>query len=300
MNALVAFEAAARLKNFTRAAAELQVTRVAVSRQIKALEDDLGVKLFYRQHRSVRLTPSGEQLFKSVDKGLNDIADTKRQIRVRQRQSLLNITMTTAFATFWLVPRLGRFRERHPDIELRLTISDRYLDLTEEGIDAAIRFGTGTWKGHAATHLLQEAVFPLCSPEYLNGRTPLSRPADLLGERLLHLDGIYREDAKWPNWFRTRGLAAPDRHNCIYMDAYTNMVQAALEGQGIALCGAPLMNHFLAKGSLVRPIETPPLERDAFYFVKPKTPLKPQEIACLENWIFAEATAMDPSCPAAS
>lgn len=286
---LIAFDAAARQLSFTGAADELGMTRVAISRQISALEADLKVSLFRRQHRGVALTAAGERLFEKINQPLRELAAAKQQIRTAQHSTRVNATMTVAFATFWLIPRLGSFRVQNPEIDLRLTISDKYLNLSEDGIDVAVRYGSSACGNHQSHFLFKETLIPVCSPTYAR-RTPyLSMPAQLLGERLIHLGGMYRSEAKWPNWFRSFGLALPPDAGGISVDAYSNMVQAALEGQGIALCGTPLVDHLLASGALVRALDVPPLERDCYFLVLPlgSSPTKATECFC--EWILAES-----------
>ncbi len=284
-SALVVFETAARVDNFTRAAEELGITRVSVSRQIAALEQELGVKLFLRAHRRTHLTQEGRELANIVGPNLTALAEGKRRIRSRAESQRTTVTTTTAFATYWLLPRLGDFRSAHPDVDLNLIVSDRYLDLDGDNIDLAIRYGEVLPKGVEVHRLFQEWLFPAFSPSY-RATSALETPADFLDERLLHLSGLYKPIAKWPHWFHLHGLPPPDESNGIVVDAYITMIQAAIEGQGIALCGYPLVNAHLAKGTLLRPKSIAPVERE-FFFLLNARPKKPSA-AAFADWILQQ------------
>ncbi|MDJ0779191.1 MAG: LysR substrate-binding domain-containing protein [Gammaproteobacteria bacterium] len=291
LNALVTFEAAARLGNFSAAAIELHVTRVAVSRQVRLLEDYLGAALFRREHRGVSLTAEGEQLFDSVGRGLGEIAETQQRIRRRRDSGKLGVTMTAAFATFWLIPRMHRFSQAHPDIDLRLVVADDYLDLAREGLDAAIRWGrSGGDDDYEA--LFPGAQLPMCSREFLRANGPFETPKSLRAARLIHLEGAYRRDAMWPEWFRHFDIEATDLPPGVSVDSYTNMIQAAQGGQGIALGDVPLLDDQLAEGLLVCALASPPVERDRFYLVLPRRDDVDPALALFCNWLRTEAGAL--------
>ena len=176
-NALVAFEAAARHLSFTSAAGELNVTRVAVSNQVKQLEEFLGVELFVRLHRTLRLTTAGDILGRRLSTSLGEIAATVEAISQDQGNLRLTITTSTGFVTYWLLPRISDFRSRHPDVDLRFLVSDSYINLESEGVDVAIRYGSGSWRGLRVERLLTEVVFVVCSPRLLDGPAPIASPA---------------------------------------------------------------------------------------------------------------------------
>ncbi len=284
-SSLVVFEAAARADNFTRAAEELGVTRVSVSRQIAALEEELGVKLFIRAHRHTLLTQEGRELASVVGPSLNALAEGKRRVRERGDDQRTTVTTTTAFATYWLLPRLGNFRSSFPDVDLNLIVSDKYLDLERDSIDLAVRYGEVLPGGVEVHRLFQEWLFPAYSPSY-PARSALETPEDFLSERLLHLSGVYKPIAKWPHWFRLHGLPPPDESNGIVVDAYITMIQGAIEGQGVALCGFPLVNAHLARGSLLRPKNIAPIEREFFYLLN----TRPQKssAAAFTKWMLQQ------------
>ncbi len=285
-NNLVAFEAATRHLSFTKAARELNVTRVAVSQQIKALESFVGCSLFHRLHRALALTADGERLRDVVSTSLENIAGVVGSIRDGDTENRVTVTASTGFTTFWLLPRIGDFRSRHPKVDLRFLVSDSYLDLRAEGADVAIRYGDGDWPGFDLTCLTKEKILPVCSPSYLAGRK-FSRIEDLRGETLLFLEGDYDPQTRWSVWFREHGVDMGDV-NGIHLNAYTNLVQAALDGQGIALIGPPLMQRYFVDGSLVGLLDVPPVERRHFYLALPQDPQPNAATRVFSDWVCGE------------
>lgn len=261
---MVTFQAVTRAENFTKAAADLGVSRVAVSRQIAELEHALGQKLFSRNHRMVALTRNGEAFAKGINPALDAITQALAQQRANASNTRLTVTVTSAFATYWLMPRLIDFGAKYPDIEVNLVVSDRYIDIETEGIDVAVRYSPHAPKGPNWSPLVQESIFPVYSPRYA-AITSLENEGDLRQERLLFLSGRYRSEALWENWFSKRGLAPPEERTGVFVNTYINMLQAAIEGQGIALAGHPLVNTFLADGSLKTIDGIAPLQRDFYY-----------------------------------
>lgn len=284
---LVAFEAASRLSNFTRAAEEMSLTRVAVSRQIAELEQDLGQRLFVRNHRNVSLTAAGEALLMAVQPALNAISEALAwQRRGPSRNRRLSVTATNAFATYWLMPRLSKLGERYPDLGINVVVSDRYLDLDAEDIDIAIRYMPTPPGGVDWQPLMQEEIYPVYSPGY-RARTAMRSAQDLLQECLLLLSGNYRAEARWGNWFRSQGLTAPAETAGIQVNTYSNMLQAAIEGQGVALAGFPLATAQLENGTLLRLAGIPPIKRE-FYYVLNRAGRRREAVQFFE-WLMEEA-----------
>jgi LysR family glycine cleavage system transcriptional activator len=283
-NLLVTFEAAGRLLSFTRAATELNVTRVAVSQQIRGLETFLGMPLFYRLHRSLSLTQVGERYHRAISGALEQAARATLEIGKHADKNIVNVTATAGFTTYWLMPNIGGFRQMHPEIELRFVISDRYLDLVEENIDVAIRYGTPPFGNVNADHLVREVIGPTCAADFAQPGQQF-RPEDMVRQPLIHLDGPYDEQTRWPHWFRAQGLEWRTTKGGITVNTYTNLVQAVLDGQGFALIGTPLIERFLTSGSLVQPVLAPAVLRRSFYIVTPKThrPSKTSGVFC--DWV---------------
>lgn len=283
-NNLVAFEAAARNLSFTKAADELNVTRVAVSQQVKSLEDFLDTQLFNRLHRALSLTVEGEQLFEVVSASLNRILNVTTAIREQKADHRVTVTVSTGVASCWLMPNIGEFRSIYPDLDLRFLVSDRYLDLSAGGADVAIRYGDGQWPGCDLTFLTKERIYPLCSPQYLKGRR-IAAIEDLAEETLLFLEGRYDPQTKWSVWFREHNVDAKENLKGIHLNAYSNLVQAAIEGQGIALIGPPLADSYVASGTLVRVLDVPPVNRRNFYLALPKDTLPKAATLAFCDWI---------------
>jgi LysR family glycine cleavage system transcriptional activator len=205
LNGLKAFEAAARSESFTRAAEELNVTQGAVSHQVKALEETLGVKLFHRERQRLILTEAGRDYLAVVRDALDRIAFGTEQLLQRQESGVLTVSTSPDFAAKWLVNRLSRFAEKHPDVDLRVSATTHYVDFAREDVDVAIRHGAGNWPGLHMERLYSERLFPVCSPKLVAGRNRITKAADLLKFPLLRL-----EDAKnWTRLFEAAGVRRP-------------------------------------------------------------------------------------------
>ncbi len=204
MQALRAFEAAARMRSLTRAAESLHLTHGAISHQIKALEADFGVRLVERAGRGIRLTDEGERFASRVRIVLSDLADAVREVTERASPRQLRVSVMPSFAARWLLPRIGRFLAAHPDIDLDVGASAALADFRRDDIDAAIRYGGGNYPGAVAEHLMEDVYFPVCSPRLAGGRLP-ARPADLAHHTLLRSENEF-----WQPWFAAAGLDWPE------------------------------------------------------------------------------------------
>ncbi|MDX1576649.1 MAG: LysR substrate-binding domain-containing protein [Kiloniellales bacterium] len=289
LNALVAFEASARHLSFTKAGQELGVSREAVSRQIRGLEDRLGVALFRRRHRALDLTPAGEELEAVVHGSLEAIAHAAGALQRRRRPSKLTVTATIAIATFWLTPRLPRFRAAHPGAEIRVVVSDAPVDMAAEGIDLGLRYGDGKWRGLKARHLFDVESFPVCAPEYLESGPPIAAPEDLVAHTLLNLDGTPHAVEDWRWWLA--GAAPTDRLKILGFDSYANVIQAACEGQGVALGFSGIIDGLIARGALVRPIAESRGRGQAVYLAVPADAGLSPLARKFHDWVLAEAAA---------
>lgn len=284
---LATFELAARVGGFSRAAHELGLSRVAVSRQMTELEARLGQKLFQRNHRGVSLTAPGRALLDQVAPALGNIGNALNQTRRLRSRPRLSITATPALATYWLMPRMVGFNTRYPDVEIDLVVSDSYLDLAAEDIDVAIRYTPTIPTFGYVKMLMRETIFPVYSPRYPR-RTELRSTRHLTKERLLFLKGTYRREATWAFWFQRLGLPLKEE-NGIAFNTYLNMFQAAIEGQGVALAGRPLVDRFLADGTLLRVEGIEPFERDCYFLIN-RSPEKSSAKAWCA-WIESEFAA---------
>lgn len=283
LNALKAFEAAARSESFTRAAEELNVTQGAVSHQVKALEDTLGLKLFKRERQRLVLTEAGRDYLAVVRDALDRIALGTERLLQRQSGGALTVSTSPDFAAKWLVNRLGRFAEKHPDIDLRVSASTQYVDFAREDVDVAIRHGHGNWPGLDVVRLYSERLFPVCSPKLVAGRNRITIAADLLKFPLLRL-----EDAKnWTRLFEAAGVKQPVGPGPV-LNRASMLIDAAIDGQGIALARTALAAWDLINGRLVRPTEASLRMANTYWIVCPKAASNVPKIATFRNWVLSE------------
>jgi len=289
LRSLVAFEAAARHLSLTAAAKELGVSREAVSRQIRILEEHLGIKLFDRLHRSVALTAPGNKLQSVVQESLEDIAYVSGAIRAPSRAFRITVGSTIALASFWLTPRLSRFRSRHPNVEIHVAISDTPKDLMANGIDVGLRYGDGNWKGLDASRLFGVKCFPVCSPEYLENAAPMNEPADLLQHNLVNLDGATHASEDWWWWFNGHGVDLPKSLRLLGFDSYDNVIQVALDSQGVALGFSGYATGMIEKGLLVRPMDFALISDRSVYLVVPSNTKLAPKVQDFVDWILEEA-----------
>jgi DNA-binding transcriptional LysR family regulator len=292
-SALFAFEAAARLTSFTRAAAELKITQAAVSYSVKQLEAALGQKLFIRQHRRVTLTEAGERFFQDVSVGLGHIRRSAESLMQGGKPGHVTLSCSTAFASWWMLPRLARFRAAYPEIDLRLQTTDRDVDLAEERIDLGIRRGRGDWPEYATVFLTSEAIYPICSPAYLAGAVRPAGPAELAQAKLVHLDEPFRPRPVWADWFAAQGVAYVDFGEGLRLNDYALVIQAALEGQGVALGWRHLTEDLVARGALVRVLPQPLATGLGFYMAWPKSAALTSDAQRVRDWLAGEFAAAE-------
>lgn len=253
INSLVVFEAAGRLSSFTAAARELQMTQAAVSYAINRLEDHLGTPLFLREHRRVRLSEAGQRFHADVAIGLSHIQRSAQDLRAVATGGHVTLSCSTAFAAFWMVPRMARFREALPHIDLRIQTADRDLDLLGEGIPLAIRGGDpGDWPQYQAEPLAAEEIFPVCGAGYLASRQAPDQASDLLAHQLIHLEEPFRSAATWRDWFAAAGIEGRRVPKGLQINDYVLVVQSVIAGQGVALGWRHLVEDLVNTGVLVR------------------------------------------------
>jgi LysR family glycine cleavage system transcriptional activator len=285
LNALKAFEAAARHESFTRAAEELCVTQGAVSHQVKALEEELGVKLFNRERQRLVITEAGREYLVVVRDALDRIALGTERLVQRQRSGALTLSTSPDFAAKWLVHRLGRFAEAYPDIDLRVSATMHHVDFAREDVDLAVRHGDGSWAGLHVERLCTEQLFPVCSPKLVEGRRRLGEPCDVLKFPLLHLDG--RQD--WLRWLEAAGVSCPDVSHGPIMNRASMLIDAAVGGQGIALARTALAAWDLINGRLIRPFAAALPASKSYWIVYPRATSMLPKITRARDWLLAEA-----------
>jgi LysR family glycine cleavage system transcriptional activator len=286
LNALKSFEAAARHESFTRAAQELCVTQGAVSHQVKALEEELGLKLFNRERQRLVITEAGRAYLTVVRDAFDRIAVGTERLVQRQSSGALTISTSPDFAAKWLVHRLGRFAEAHPEIDLRVSATMHHVDFAREEVDVAVRHGDGNWTGLHVERLCSEQLFAVCSPKLVESNR-LDQPCDVLKFPLLHLDG--RQD--WARWLDAAGVNCPDLSHGPIMNRASMLIDAAVDGQGIALARTALAAWDLINGRLVMPFAISlPLSK-SYWIVCPKATATLPKITRARSWLVAEATA---------
>ena len=284
LNGLKAFEAAARSESFTRAAEELNVTQGAVSHQVKALEDTLGLKLFHRERQRLILTEPGRDYLAVVRDALDRIAIGTERLLQRQESGVLTVSTSPDFAAKWLVNRLSRFAEKHPGVDLRVSATTNYVDFAREDVDVAIRHGDGNWPGLDVERLYSERLFPVCSPKLMAGRNRITKTSDLLKFSLLRL-----EDAKnWIRLFEASGVKASIGPGPV-LNRASMLIDAAIDGQGIALARTALAAWDLIGGRLVRPVDVSLRMAKTYWIVCPKAASNVPKIATFKNWVLSEA-----------
>jgi LysR family transcriptional regulator, glycine cleavage system transcriptional activator len=285
LNALRAFEAAARHESFTRAAEELCVTQGAVSHQVKALEAELGIKLFNRERQRLVITGAGRDYLAVVRDALDRIAVGTERLMQRQSSGVLTVSTSPDFAAKWLVHRLGRFGEAHPEIDLRISATMHHVDFAREDVDLAVRHGDGNWPGHDVTRLSSEQLFAVCSPKLLAGRQRLAKPADVMKFPLLHLD----DRKAWSKWLEAAGVAHVESSQGPVLNRASMVLDAAVDGQGIALARTTLAAWDLISGRLVRPFADSLRLSRTYWIVCPKATSTLPKIAIFRDWLLGEA-----------
>ncbi|MBH9576469.1 LysR substrate-binding domain-containing protein [Inhella proteolytica] len=287
---LAAFEAAARHLSFTKAAAERFVTQSAMSRQIRALEEDLGLPLFQRRHRALALTAEGQRLLAACTQALGGLRGAMRELRAPLQRELLSLTTTPGFAALWLIPRLTAFTRAHPGIDVRVDATLENRNLAAEGFDLAVRYAR---VGEAGRQLFAEAMQPICSPRLVDELgLPLREPADLARHTLLHIAldmDTAGMPAEWEAWLVAFGLSDLRPAARLSFTSYAEAVAAAVAGQGVALGRRPLVDDLLASGQLITPFAGPVASARAYQLrVDPAARARPA-VRAFEQWLLQQA-----------
>lgn len=279
------FESAARHQSFNLAAEELCVTPSAISHQVKSLEDFLGVKLFRRERRKVSLTAAGERYLPSVQLALDEIESATRRLMTSPNLSAVNISVAPAFLSRWLVPRISRFQEQYPDVELRFSATTGYVDFEHSDTDMAVYYGDGNWKGVDIHFLRYLASTPVCSPRLLEGPRGLKTPQDLLGKTLIHVSGRQQE---WQQILRQLGVRTTALTRTMSFSSTALAVSAAIEGIGVALADRALVQRELESGQLVVPFDITLDKPKGFYLVYQEKRQLTYGMEAFRDWILAE------------
>ena len=295
LDLLRGFESAARNLSFTKAAAELFVTQSAISRQIKTLEDHLGVPLFKRMNRSLTLTEEGQVLYRTASDVIQRVRETTARIRAGRGDRALTVSTTLSFASLWLVPRLPHWRALHPNVDIRIAANDSMVDLERDGIDLAVRFCEPKAAPEGAVPLGEEVVFPVCSPRLLRDKTrPLKRPEDLAHHVLLHF-----EDAalRWPwldwsQWLAAMKLRDLKPSGSLRFSHYDHLIRAAIDGDGVAIGRTPLLRSQLKAGELVAPFANRTASGRKYFAITSRNAEPRPEVGALVQWMMMEMNAV--------
>src|SRR5476649_345974 len=282
LSALRPFEAAARLESFSRAAQELNLTHGAVSRQVRALEDNLGVELFSRHGKRVALTPDGRAFAERIRNALQEIAQAAEALASRKRDPRLTVSVLPSFASRWLMPRLIRFMEAHPKIEVNVLASTALTHFTDDGVDVAIRFGRGPWPPYVCEHFLDDEYFPVASPRFNRGKLP-KEPGNLLQVRIMLEDRDY-----WERWFEVAGVRLATRLEGPTFNDSTYSLQAAARGEGVALARRSIVGEDLGRGTLKQLFRIAVPSRESYWFVSPKELAQAPKVRAFRDWVKAE------------
>jgi DNA-binding transcriptional LysR family regulator len=300
LHLLYSFEAAARTLSFTRAATELFLTQSAVSRQIQQIESGLGSALFERRHRALALTEAGKVLQRAVSDCLERLRDATASVRATRATRQVAITTTPGFASLWLIPRLARFTVGHPSVDVRISATMELLDLQRNGIDVSVRLSTISQGVGSA--LFEETVLPVCAPQLLKNRAlPLKKPADLARHTLLAIDMPQGQSPAmdWEPWFKLMGLPDLRMKNTLRFTQYSDVVAAAVAGQGVAIGRLPLLDALLRDGRLVAPFGGAASHFGYFVNVAPRSAGN-ADAQDFVRWLMAEAESAKPLEPVKS
>ncbi len=291
LNALRAFEAAARHLSFTKAAEELYVTQAAISHQVKALEEALDLQLFRRLNRRLMLTDAGQLYLPALTEAFDAIDTATGRLRADDNAGRLVVSVANSLAAKWLLPRLPHFRDRHPDIEVEISAADRLVDFGRDTVDMAIRYGLGNYPGLRVDSLMKDTNFPVCSPGLLAGPVPLSEPDDLRRHSLLH-DAVGVFDAPdWSKWLAAVGITGAWTDRGQRYSHSSLVLQAAIDGQGVALGRSTLVALDLEAGRLVQPFGPALPSIYACYVVSPPATAERPKIKAFRDWLLDEAGA---------
>jgi DNA-binding transcriptional LysR family regulator len=287
---LIVFEAAGRLSSFTAAGRELGMTQAAVSYAIRGLEEQLGTKLFERRHRQVLLTDAGGRFLADVTLGLSHIRKSAEEIRARSGGTHVTLSASTAFASFWMMPRLQQFRDDLPGIDLRIQTADRDVDLLAEGVPLGIRGGTASdWPDYDLLPIAKEEIYAVAGPAYTARAGIPATPAEMTLHRLIHLEEPFRAAANWKEWFQSAGVNGSVANRGLLINDYVLVIQAVMEGQGIGLGWRHLTDRLVASGLLVQITGHVMNTGFTFHVAWPKNRELTDSARKVRDWLVAQA-----------
>lgn len=290
LDPLIAFEAAARHLSFTRAARELNLSQAAVSQQIRNLEEKLGLALFIRSHRAVQLSAKGREYQHTVSQVFQQLASATAELKGPASQTRISVSADQSMASMWLMARLPGFQRRFPEISVRLLATDDETDCLGEDIQLAMIHGNGKWPGYRCSKLFGEEIFPVCSPGYLAGMSTEPDCNSLVNETLLDLDDIHWDWMNWRTWLSRNDVHLPARHRGLRINSYPLLIDAARNGQGVALGWRYLVDRDIEAGTLVRLLDEFVSTELGYYLVWPDHRELAHGVACFREWCLQVQT----------
>lgn len=297
LNHLSAFEASARLGSFTNAAKEMGVSQPAISQSVRKLEDAIGTKLFHRRHRIITLTDAGEMLKNDVSQSFERILATVRHLQNQRRGNHVTLSVSTAFANYWMVPRLQDFHLQHPDIDLRVQTTNMDLDLAQEGISLAIWRGNGTWAGYGSTLIAKESLMAVASPAWQENHGRIDDIETLKAAQLINLEEPYRARPTWADFFSHFGVKYRDLGHGLRLNDYALVLHAVMAGEGISLGWEHVTRRMIDAGLLAQVGRWAWDTGAGFYLVWSDNAELSEDAKAVRDWIARSAVGATPHTP---
>ncbi len=288
---LFVFEVCGRLMSFTRAAEELGVSQPAVSLAIRQLEQAIGCDLFERRHRAIQLTRAGEQFFSEVSASLERLLQAARAVNRGDDAGLVTLSVSTAFANYWVMPRMTRLHRSHPDVDLRLQVVDKDVDLEYQNVSLGIRRGRGGWSGYDSVNIAREEIFAVASPAYLQSHARPKAVEDLLDHQFIHLEEPFRPRPTWHDWFASFDIDFVDRGEGLRLNDYALVIQAAMAGEGIAIGWRHVTEALIRKRLLVPVLAQSWVTGEEFHLIWSNRTELSESAQRVRDWVIEEARA---------
>ena len=288
---LFVFEVCGRLLSFTRAAEELGVSQPAVSLAVRQLENAIGQDLFERRHRAIRLTAAGERFYNEVSHSFERLLQAAREVSRGDEEGLVTLSISTAFANYWVMPRLTRLHRSHPGIDLRLQVVDKDVDLEHENVSLGIRRGRGRWPGYESAGIAREELFAVASPAYLAANPRPKAIEDLLRHQFIHLEEPFRPRPQWRDWFESFGIDFVDRGEGLRLNDYALVIQAAMAGEGIAMGWRHVTDGLIRKRLLVPVLPQGWKTGEEFHLIWSARTELSESARQVRDWMIEEARA---------
>lgn len=288
---LFVFEVCGRLLSFTRAAEELGVSQPAVSLAIRQFEQAIGQNLFERQHRSIRLTDAGARFYYEVSSSFERLSQAAREVNRSDDADLVTLSISTAFANYWVMPRMARLHRSHPNIDLRLQVVDKDVDLEYENVSLGLRRGRGGWPGYDSSSIAREEIYAVASPAYLAANPQPKTIEDLLQHQFIHLEEPFRPRPKWHDWFDSFEVEFIDKGEGLRLNDYALVIQAAMAGEGVAIGWRHVVESLFKKRLLVPVLPQSWITGEEFHLIWSNKATLSEPAEQVRDWMIEEATA---------